>query len=233
MLAIKFYPLDCKEILSYTIQDYYYWPRSSYLSYFEEPNIPPLKEEWNVEENIDLEKYVEVKEENIEISKEINEGLTIEEEFEIKIVEEINDNPIIEKDLEVEIVETIKEEIIEEVVNDLDEVKFDDCNIQAPIFLVGDTETKFIDFIGVERFYVIIDSYLLNIVNCMKIKGQEVQVAQLMTFKFGKKTRKMKYSKYLFSWHERFQILTMNSSTSLFQVKGSDVGHNLLFFFDK
>ena len=104
-------------------------------------------------------------------------------------MEEINDNPIIEKDLEVEIVETIKEEIIEEVVNDLDEVKFDDCNIQAPIFLVGDTETKFIDFIGVERFYVIIDSYLLNIVNCMKIKGQEVQVAQLMTFKFGKKTR--------------------------------------------
>ena len=59
MLAIKFYPLDCKEILSYTIQDYYYWPRSSYLSYFEEPNIPPLKEEWNVEENIVLEKYVE------------------------------------------------------------------------------------------------------------------------------------------------------------------------------
>ena len=33
----------------------------------------------------------------------------------------------------------------------------------------------------------------------MKIKGQEIQVAQLMTFKFGKKTRKMKYSKYLFS----------------------------------
>ena len=49
MLAIKFYPLDCEEILSYTIQDYY-WPRSSYLNYFEEPNIPPLKEELHVEE---------------------------------------------------------------------------------------------------------------------------------------------------------------------------------------
>ena len=51
MLAIKFYLLDCEEILSYTIQDYY-WPRSSYLNYFEEPNIPSLKEELHVEENI-------------------------------------------------------------------------------------------------------------------------------------------------------------------------------------
>ena len=125
MLGIKFYHLDCKEILSYTIQDYY-WPRSSYLNYFEEPNIPLLKEELHVKENIVLE-------ENIEVSEEINEGLVIEEEPEIKIVEEINEDPIIEKDLEVEIVETIKEEIIEEVVNDLDEIKLDDCNIQTPI----------------------------------------------------------------------------------------------------
>ena len=69
----------------------------------------------------------------------------------------------------------------------------------------------------------------MNIVNYMKIKGEEVQVAQLMTFKFGKKTKKMKYSKYLFSWHRRIQISKMNSRTSLFQVEGSDVGHNLLF----
>ena len=123
--------------------------------------------------NIVLEEYVEVKEKNIEIFEEINEGLVIEEP-------------------------EIKEEIIEEVVNDLDEVKLDDCNVQAPIILVGATKTKFIDFIGVERSNLIIDSYLVNIVNCMKIKGQEVQVAQLMTFKFGKKTRKMEYSKYLF-----------------------------------
>ena len=60
-------------------------------------------------------------------------------------MEEINKDPIIEKDHEVEIVETIKEEIIEEVVNDLDEVKLNDCNIQAPIILMGDNETKFID----------------------------------------------------------------------------------------
>ena len=106
----------------------------------------------------------------------------MEEEFEIKIVDEINENTIIEKDHEVEIVETIKDEIIEEVVNDLNQVKFDDCKVQALIILVGDTETKFINFIGVERFDVIIDSYLVNIVNCMKIKGQEVQVAQQMKY---------------------------------------------------
>ena len=70
--------------------------------------------------------------------------------------------------------------------------------------LVGDIEIKFIDFIRVERFDLIIDYYLVNIVNCMKIKGQEVQVAQLMAFKFGKKTKKIKYLKYLFSWHGRF-----------------------------
>ena len=66
MLAIKFYPLDCEEILSYTIQDYY-WSRSSYLNYFEESYVPPLKEELHVEENTFLEEYAKVKEENIEI----------------------------------------------------------------------------------------------------------------------------------------------------------------------
>ena len=146
------------------------------MNYFEEPNIPPLKEELHVKENIVLEEYGEV-----------------------------------------------KEEIIEEVVNDLDEIKLGDCNIQTPIILLGDAETKFIDFIGVERFDLIIDSYLVNIINYMKIKGEEVQLAQLMTFKFGKKTKKMKYSKYLFSWHGRFQISKMNLRTSLFQVEGSDV----------
>ena len=92
-----------------------------------------------VEENTFLEEYVEVKEENKEIFEEMNEGPVIEEELEIKIVEEINEDPIIEKNLEDEIVETIKEEIIEKVVNDLDEVKLEDCNVQCPITLVGAT----------------------------------------------------------------------------------------------
>jgi len=36
MLSKKYNPLDCDEVLSYTKQDYY-WLRSSYLNYFEEP----------------------------------------------------------------------------------------------------------------------------------------------------------------------------------------------------
>ena len=136
-------------------------------------------------------------------------------------MKEINEDLIIEKDLKVEIVETIKKEIIKEVVNNLDEIKLDDHNIHAPIILVGDTETKFIDFIGVERFDLIINSYLVNIVNWMNIKEEEVQVIQLMTFKFDKNTKKKKkknYSKYLFSWHERFQISKINSRTTLLMV---------------
>ena len=43
-------------------------------------------------------------------------------------MEEINEDPSMPKDLEVKIVATSKEEIIEEVVNDLNEIKLDDCN---------------------------------------------------------------------------------------------------------
>ena len=79
------------------------------MNYFKEPYIPLLREELHVEENTFLEKYVEVKEENIEIFEKINEGFVIEEEPKIKSVEEINEDLIIEKNLEVETVETIKE----------------------------------------------------------------------------------------------------------------------------
>ena len=63
--------LDCDDLLSYTKQDYC-WLRSSHLNHFNEPYIPPLREELHVEENTFLEEYVEVKEENIEIFEEIN-----------------------------------------------------------------------------------------------------------------------------------------------------------------
>ena len=173
----------------------------------------------HVEVNVVLEDYVEFKEKNIEIFKEINEGLVIEEKPKIKIVEENNEDPIIEKDLEVKIVENIEEEIIEEVVNDLDEVKLDNCNVQAPIILVGDTETKFIDFIGVDRFDSIASSYLVTLYNYMKTKEKEIQVdlfISLMSCKYGKKIKGLKHSKYLFIWSKRFQISKMNSRKSLF-----------------
>ena len=128
MIALNFYPLDCDELFSYTKQEYY-WPKLSYLNYFEESNILPLKEELHVEENIVLEDYVEVKEKNIEITEEINEGLVMKEDPKIKIiVEENNENPIIEKELDDEMVEIIEEEIDEESFKDLNEIEsYDYC----------------------------------------------------------------------------------------------------------
>ena len=191
MLAIKFYPFDCDELLSYTKQDYF-WPRSSHLNYFGEPYILPLREELYIEKHIFIE-------ENIEICEKISKDIVIKEEFENKIVEQINEDPIIEKDLEVEKVETIEEEIEDESFKDFNEIKSYDCQSQDLFILVVSNTPKFIDLNEVDRFNSIVSSYLVNIVNRLKIKEQEVQVAQLMTFKFGKKTKKMKYSKCLFS----------------------------------
>ena len=139
------------------------------MNYFEKPNIPPLKEESNVEENIILEDYVEAKEKNIEISEEINEGLVMEEDPKIKIiVEENNEDPIKEKVLEVEMVETIEEEIEEEGFKNLNEIKSHNCQSQDPFILVVSDTLKFIDFIGVNRFDSIVSSYLENLYNYMK-----------------------------------------------------------------
>ena len=134
MLAINFYPLDCDELLSYTKQDFC-WLRSLYLNYFEEPNIPTLKEELHVEENIIFEDYIEVKDQNIQISEEINEFLVMEEDPKIKIiVEENNEDPIVEKGLEVEMVETIEDEIEEESFKDLNESNHIIVNLKILLF---------------------------------------------------------------------------------------------------
>ena len=91
----------------------------------------------HVEENIVLENYVEVKKQNIEISKEINEGLVMEEDHKIKIIaKEDNQDPIIEKDLEVKMVVIIEEEIEKESFKDLNEIESYDCQSQDPFILV-------------------------------------------------------------------------------------------------
>ena len=187
----------------------------------------------HVEEDIVLEDYVDVKEQNIEISEEINKGLVMEEDPQIKIiVEENNEDPIIEKDLEFKMVETIEEEIEEDSFMDLNEIKLYDCQSQDPFILVVSNIPKSIDFIGVDRFDLIVSSYLVNLYNYIKTKEKEIQVdlfILLMSCKYGKKIKGLKHSKYLFFWSGRFHISKINFRTSLFQVEGSDVEHNLLF----
>ena len=162
----------------------------------------------HVEENIVLEDYVDVKEQNIEIYEEINKGLVMEEDPQIKIiVEENNEDPIIEKDLEFKMVETIEEEIEEDSFKDLNEIKLYDCQSQDPFILVVSDTPKSIDFIGVDRFDLIVSSYLVNLYNYMKTKEKEIQVdlfILLMSCKYGKKIKGLKHSKYLFFWSGRF-----------------------------
>ena len=50
-----------------------------------------------------------------------------------------------------------------------------------------------------------------------------------MSCKYGKKIKGLKHLKYSFMWNRKFQISKMNLRTSLIQVEGSDVQHNLLF----
>ena len=55
---------------------------------------------------------------------------------------------------------------------------------------MGDTETKFIDFIGVDRFDSIVSSYLVNLNNYLKTTEKEIQVdlfIPLISCKYGKK----------------------------------------------
>ena len=66
---------------------------------------------------------------------------------------------------------------------------------------------------------MIVASCLVNLYNCMKIKVKEIQVdlfISSISSKYGKKVKGLKYSKYLFAWHGRFQIPTINSRISFF-----------------
>ena len=112
-----------------------------------------------------------------------------------------NEYPIIEKNLEVKMVETIEEKIEEESFKDLNEIKSYDCQSQDPFILVVSDIPKFIDFIGVDRIDSIVNSYLVNLYNYMKTKEKEIQVdlfIPLMSFKYRKKIKRLKHSKYLF-----------------------------------
>ena len=82
---------------------------------------------------------------------------------------------------------------------------------------------QYVDFLGVENFNFIINPLLIDVANKLKVDEKKCSATLYEGFK------SLKHSKYLFIWSGRFQISKMNSRTSLFQVEGSDVGHNLLF----
>ena len=111
-------------------------------------------------------------------------------------------------------------------------VKYDDGSIthnpQVPIDLLKMT-TQYVDFLGVENFNFIINLLLIDVANKLKVDEKKFYATLYEEFKFQNRFKLLRHSKYLFIWSGRFQIPTINSRTSLFQVEGSNVGHDLIF----
>ena len=83
--------------------------------------------------------------------------------------------------------------------------------------------TQCVDFLGVEHFNFIINPLLIDVTNKLKVDVKKFYATLYEEFKFQNQIKLLKHSKYLFIWSGRFQILTINSRISLFQVEGSDV----------
>ena len=118
--------------------------------------------------------------------------------------------------------------IIKNILEDPIEVKYDDESIihnpQVPVDLLKMT-TQYVDFLGVENFNIIVNPLLIDVKNKLKVDEKKFYATLHEEFKL------LKHSKYLFIWSRKFQILTINSRTSLFQVKGSNTRHNFIFNF--
>ena len=123
--------------------------------------------------------------------------------------------------------------IIENIVEDSIKVKYEDesttHNPQVSVDLLKMT-TQYVDFLGVENFNFIINPLLIDVANKLKVDEKKFYATLYEGFKFQNQIKLLKHSKYLFIWSERFQISKMNSRMSLFQVKGSDVGHDFSNF---
>ena len=124
--------------------------------------------------------------------------------------------------------------IVKNIVEDPIEVKYDDKstthNPQVSVDLLKMT-TQNDDFLGVENFTFIISPLLIFVANKLKVDENKFYATLYEEFKSQNRIKSLKHSKYLFNWSEIFQISTINSRTSLFQVEGSDVGHSLIFNF--
>ena len=122
--------------------------------------------------------------------------------------------------------------INENIVEDPIEVKYDDESIihnpQVSVDLLKMT-TQYVDFLGVENFNFIFNPLLIDVANKLKVDENKFYSTLYEEFMFQNWIKLLKHSKYLFIWSGRFQISTINSRMSLFQVEGSNVGHGLIF----
>ena len=125
---------------------------------------------------------------------------------------------------------------IENIVEDPIEVKYKDefitHNPQVPVDLLK-MITQYVDFLGVENINFITNPLLIDVANKLKVEENKFYATFYEEFRFQNQIKLLKHSKYLFIWSERFQISTINSRMSLFQVEGSDVRHSIIFKFCK
>ena len=156
---------DYYDILDYTSVKY----RSIYSSNSEKKkclsvNNMKLISKENIEENQVLLSQVE----NVCEDK-LHENYFEANEEKIDVLNTVSENCNKVDDCEVE--------ILENIVQDIDQSKSrDHCKFDAYVIsVVGDTP-KFIDFVGAKRFASIINSHLVNIVNCMKAKEGDSHV---------------------------------------------------------
>ena len=109
--------------------------------------------------------------------------------------------------------------IIENIVEDPPKVKGEDESIThnpQVLFDLLKTTTQYVDFLGVENFNFIINPFLIDVANKLKVYEKKFYATLYEGFKFQNRIKLLKHSKYLFIWSGRFQISRMNLRTSLF-----------------
>ena len=111
--------------------------------------------------------------------------------------------------------------IIKNIAKDSIEVKYEDesttHNPQVSVDFLKMT-TQYVDFLGVENYDFIINPLLIDVANKLKVDEKKFYSTLYEQFMFQNQIKLLKYSKYLLICSRRFQISTINSRTSLFQV---------------
>ena len=91
--------------------------------------------------------------------------------------------------------------IIENIVEDPLEVKDKDESIthnpQVPVDLLKMT-TQYVDFLGVENFNLIINQFLIDVANKLKVDEKKFYATLYDRFKFQNRIKLLKHLKYLF-----------------------------------